>query len=59
VHETWRRRGVGEALLRHVLATFAARGAPAVELKVHSTNAGALALYERVGFRVVERLPPG
>ena len=57
VHERWRRRGLGEALLRHVLATFRARGAQSVELKVESDNAQAVRLYERLGMRVVERLP--
>jgi ribosomal protein S18 acetylase RimI-like enzyme len=42
--------------LRSALATFAARGVDAVELKVHADNAGAIRLYERVGLRVVERL---
>jgi ribosomal protein S18 acetylase RimI-like enzyme len=55
VHEAWRRRGLGEALLRHVLMVFAERGVAAVELKVEATNGGAVALYERVGMRVVER----
>jgi ribosomal protein S18 acetylase RimI-like enzyme len=59
VHESWRRRGLGEALLRRVLTEFAARGAAAVELKVHATNAGAVRLYERLGFVVVERIPAG
>lgn len=59
VHETWRRRGLGEALLRRVLAAFAARDAAAVELKVEATNAGAVRLYERLGFAVVERIPAG
>jgi ribosomal protein S18 acetylase RimI-like enzyme len=57
VHESWRRRGLGEALLLSVFASFADRGADAVELKVESTNLGARRLYERVGFRVTERLP--
>jgi GNAT superfamily N-acetyltransferase len=59
VRESWRRRGLGEALLRAVLIAFEARGAPAVDLKVESTNLGAIRLYERVGFRIVERLPFG
>jgi len=45
VREAWRRRGLGEALLRHVLMVFAERGAAAVELKVEATNRGAVALY--------------
>lgn len=53
VHESWRRRGLGEALLRQVFATFAERGADSVVLKVHSDNDGAIRLYERVGMRLV------
>jgi ribosomal protein S18 acetylase RimI-like enzyme len=56
VHEAWRGQGLGEALLRHVFASFAARGAPAVELKVEAMNSNAVRLYERAGMRVVERL---
>ena len=56
VDESWRRRGLGEALLRHAFQTFAARGADAVELKVEATNTSAVRLYERLGMRVVERL---
>ena len=56
VHETWRRHGLGEALLRHVFRTFTARGADGVELKVQAQNAPAIRLYERVGMRTVEHL---
>jgi ribosomal protein S18 acetylase RimI-like enzyme len=55
VHESWRRRGLGEALLRQAFQTFAARGADAVELKVEATNTSAVRLYEHLGMRVVER----
>ena len=55
VDESWRRRGLGEQLLRHVFATFAARGAAKVELKLEPTNEAALRLYTRVGMVVVER----
>ncbi len=57
VHEAWRRRGLGEALLRRAFETFEERGADGVELKVEAGNAPAIRLYERVGMRVVERLP--
>ena len=56
VHQEWRRRGLGEALLRHVLDVFRARGAAGVELKVDADNASAFRLYGRLGLRVVERL---
>jgi ribosomal protein S18 acetylase RimI-like enzyme len=60
VAETWRRHGLGEALLRLVFRAFDRRGADHVELKVHADNAPAVRLYERVGMRTVERItePP-
>ena len=57
VHESWRRRGLGEALLRRAFRTFEERGAHHVDLKVEADNPPAIRLYERVGMRVVERLP--
>jgi ribosomal protein S18 acetylase RimI-like enzyme len=59
VHETWRRHGLGEALLRLAFRTFQARGAAGVELKVQGQNAAAIQLYERVGMRTVERISEG
>jgi ribosomal protein S18 acetylase RimI-like enzyme len=59
VHETWRRHGLGEALLRHAFRTFQERGASSVDLKVQAQNAPAIRLYERVGMRTVERLSDG
>jgi len=56
VHETWRRHGLGEALLRLAFRTFQARGAACVELKVHADNTPAIRLYERVGMRIIERI---
>jgi ribosomal protein S18 acetylase RimI-like enzyme len=59
VHESWRGRGLGAALVHHLLGEFQHRGAQAVELKVASDNpSGAQRLYERLGFVVVGRLPP-
>jgi ribosomal protein S18 acetylase RimI-like enzyme len=56
VHESWRRRGLAEALLVHAFNTLSIRGATAVELKVEAANHGAVRLYERLGMQVVERL---
>jgi ribosomal protein S18 acetylase RimI-like enzyme len=58
VHESWRRRGLGEALLRHTFSVFAGRGATAVDLKVQSSNLPAVSLYQRVGMRIVDRQGP-
>jgi ribosomal protein S18 acetylase RimI-like enzyme len=56
VHESWRRRGLGEALLLHAFNALATRGATAVELKVEAANRSAVRLYERLGMQVVARL---
>jgi mycothiol synthase len=49
-----RGRGIGTALLQESFAEFERRGLPRVRLNVDSDNlTGAVALYERVGMRVV------
>jgi mycothiol synthase len=56
VRRPWRRRGLGEALLRHSFRAFALEGATKVGLGVDAENStGALRLYERAGMRVVRR----
>jgi ribosomal-protein-alanine N-acetyltransferase len=45
-----RRRGVGRALMVHVLTAFEARGATKATLEVRRSNLGAQALYESLGF---------
>ena len=51
VARDWRRRGVGEALLRHALTTVTGT----VDLKCLPGNRGALAFYRRLGWTEVER----
>jgi GNAT-family acetyltransferase (TIGR03103 family) len=46
--------GVGEALIRWLTEHFIARGAAAMDLSVLHDNAGAIALYEKLGF---QRIP--
>ncbi len=49
----YRRRGVGQALLRHAFAEFARRGLTAVGLGVDAENpTGAVRVYERAGMHV-------
>jgi ribosomal-protein-alanine N-acetyltransferase len=50
-----RRRGLGRALMDAVLRTLHAQRAEALFLEVDETNAAALALYRRLGFREVGR----
>lgn len=53
VRRPWRRRGVGEALLRRSFAMLHARGLRKVRLGVDSENpTGATRLYERAGMHV-------
>jgi mycothiol synthase len=53
VRRPWRRRGLGEALLRTSFARFQARGFQRAGLMVDAANAtNAMALYERAGMHV-------
>jgi mycothiol synthase len=57
VRRPWRRRGLGEALLRHSFAEFRKRGFQRAQLGVDAESpTGATRLYERVGMQVVRRL---
>jgi len=56
VRRPWRRRGVGEALLRTAMLEFWRRGERRVALGVDAESpTGATRLYERVGMRVFWR----
>ena len=52
-----RRRGLGAALVEAIAASAAVRGAAAMNLEVAEDNAGARALYEKLGFAVSGRRP--
>lgn len=49
-----RGRGIGAALVRELLATGRSKGCKVAALDVAVTNPRALALYERIGFKVVK-----
>ncbi|MBI5167976.1 MAG: GNAT family N-acetyltransferase [Candidatus Eisenbacteria bacterium] len=51
-----RRRGLGDTLMKAVIERARARGVREVWLEVLTTNARAIPLYERLGFRHVRRL---
>jgi ribosomal protein S18 acetylase RimI-like enzyme len=56
VRRPWRKRGVGEALLRHAFCEFHRRDRRGAGLDVDAESlTGATRLYERVGMRVVSR----
>lgn len=53
---SWRRRGIGMALLREAFGEFRRRGLTGVALEVDDvTLEGAVALYRRAGMRIVHR----
>lgn len=57
VRRPWRRRGLGEALLRHAFRAFADKGLTRAGLGVDAESpTGATRLYERVGMRVYHEL---
>ncbi len=55
VAPTDRNQGVGRELLRRTLTSLKAHGCQAASLTVTASNAGALRLYDRLGFRPIQR----
>ena len=53
VHPDFRRRGIGEALVKAVETELRARGSRCLTLEVRTSNAPAIALYEKLGFSQV------
>jgi ribosomal protein S18 acetylase RimI-like enzyme len=50
VHPEYQRRGLGEALMRWALGWFRQQGMRRATLTVNTDNAGAIALYRKLGF---------
>jgi ribosomal protein S18 acetylase RimI-like enzyme len=50
ITENLRNRGIGTAMIHHLIGQARAWGMPAVEIGSAVTNTGALALYRRLGF---------
>lgn len=53
VHPDFRRRGLGESLLRHVISWVKKEGAQLVTLEVRPSNLAAQALYRKLGFKTI------
>ena len=53
VHPDHRRRGIAESLIEMLITELKNRGSHALMLEVRSSNAPAIALYEKLGFRQV------
>jgi ribosomal protein S18 acetylase RimI-like enzyme len=54
-----RRTGIGSALLRRVEDALRQAGCPKINLQVRSKNAGVVAFYEQLGYRIEERISMG
>jgi ribosomal protein S18 acetylase RimI-like enzyme len=57
VAPSWRRRGIGRALLRWLEETAITAGTFHVDLELRSANAAAYAFYAALGYREVGRVP--
>jgi ribosomal-protein-alanine N-acetyltransferase len=57
VGKLWRRRGAGASLVAAALERAKSGGANKAYLEVRASNEAAIALYERMGFRVCGRRP--
>ena len=57
VHPDWRRRGIAQSLIECLVVELKNRGSEALMLEVRVSNAPAIALYEKLGFRQVGRRP--
>ena len=50
VHPDWRRRGLAESLIAILIQTLQNQGSSSLTLEVRASNAGAIALYEKLDF---------
>ena len=53
VHPDWRRRGIAQMLIDHLIAELKNRGSHSLTLEVRASNAPAIGLYEKIGFAQV------
>jgi ribosomal-protein-alanine N-acetyltransferase len=52
-HPEWRRQGLARRLMHHVIRVAQHGQSRLITLEVRRANAGAIALYERIGFKAV------
>jgi ribosomal protein S18 acetylase RimI-like enzyme len=51
-HPDWRRRGLAQACTASLLSILLSKGVATIVLNVGQNNQAALALYERMGFKI-------
>jgi ribosomal protein S18 acetylase RimI-like enzyme len=59
VHPDHRKHGIGTALMRSVEERLTRMGCPKLNLQVRAINQGVLPFYERLGYRVEDRISMG
>ena len=57
VHPDWRRRGISKMLIEQLITELKRLESTSLALEVRASNAPAIALYEKLGFRQVGRRP--
>jgi ribosomal-protein-alanine N-acetyltransferase len=56
VHPSYRRKGLGKALMNESEKNFKEAGAPRIVLEVHENNVAAQLFYSNLGYRIDRRL---
>ena len=59
VHPTYRRRGIGSALMSEVESALTHHGCPKINLQIRSSNAEVQAFYEGLGYIIEDRISMG
>ena len=59
VRTSYRRKGIGSALMKEVESALSIYGCPKLNLQIRSSNAEVKAFYESLGFEVEERISMG
>jgi ribosomal protein S18 acetylase RimI-like enzyme len=59
VRPDYRRAGIGARLVHHAEEALAALGCRKINLQVRASNSGVVAFYEKLGYRVEERISMG
>ncbi|MGB2897285.1 MAG: GNAT family acetyltransferase [Anaerolineales bacterium] len=59
VRPTYRRKGIGSALMKEVESTLSQVGCPKLNLQIRASNAEVQAFYQSLGFEVEDRISIG